>query len=650
MCTSSSRILFVLTSVLTAATWTPSSMMKVKAVGDVNPSPDGKWAVWTERRAVMDGEKSEMLTHLFAGKVDGSVRFQLTNGDKSATSPQWSPDGKWVYFQRGGQVSRIPIDGGEAEALTEFKGTLVSYQLSPDGKTIAFTGREPDTDEERAKREKRDFKVIDENPKNLSLFVTSVSAPKSAKKVATGPWHIGTIDWSPDSLRIAFETHPTPGADDGPVSDLMEVEVETAKLKVIANTKGGESSPRYSPDGKYLAFVHVAGESTRVLRGARVALYTRATSVIRDLPASFDEAPSLMNWAKDSSKIYFLEGKGTRGAIYAAPVDGPIATVFPAAGALGFSANLNHAGTHAGFAMQTSNEPIEAFVMDIAAGGKPVKVSAANAAIPRTDIAETKLIKWKSKDGKEIEGLLTMPLHYEKGRKYPLILNIHGGPAGAFSEQFIGSPTIYPIAALAEKGYAVLRPNPRGSSAYGRVFRNANVNDWGGGDYQDLMTGVDHVIAEGIADPNKLAVMGWSYGGYMTNWVITQTTRFKCAAAGAGLSNMPSMWGTNDIPGLIDEYFSGAWYDQPQRYEKLSPLYHVKNVTTPTLFLHGEQDFRVPITQAHEMHSALERRGVKTEMVTYPRTPHGPQEPKFMQDIMQRHIDWVEKFIGASAN
>jgi dipeptidyl aminopeptidase/acylaminoacyl peptidase len=196
----------------------------------------------------------------------------------------------------------------------------------------------------------------------------------------------------------------------------------------------------------------------------------------------------------------------------------------------------------------------------------------------------------------------------------------------------------------------VLRPNPRGSSAYGRGFRNANVNDWGGGDYQDLMTGVDSVIAQGIADPDKLAVMGWSYGGYMTNWVITQTSRFKCAASGAGLSNMPSMWGTNDIPGLLNEYFTGAWYDQPERYQKLSPLYHVKNVTTPTLFLHGEQDFRVPITQAHEMHSALERRGVKTEMVTYPRTPHGPQEPKFMQDIMQRHIDWVEKFIGASNN
>jgi dipeptidyl aminopeptidase/acylaminoacyl peptidase len=634
-------------AILTAATWTPASMMKVKPVGAVVPSPDGRWAVWTESRPMMDGEKSEMLVQLFIGKTDSSLRFQLTNGEKSANQPQWSPDGKWVYFQRGGQVQRIPVDGGEAEQVTDFRGSLTAFALSPDGKSIAFTGRETDTNEEKAKREKRDFKVIDEDPKNASLFVTSSSSKTAAKKVATGPWHVGAIDWSPDSLRVAFETHPTPGADDGPVSDIFEVEVETTKVKTIANTRGGESSPRYSPDGKFLAFVHVAGESTRVLRGARVALYNRATGAIRDLPASYDESPSLMNWAKDSSRIYFLEGRGTRSVIYAAPIDGPIATVFTPQGTLGFGANLNKAGTHAGLVMQSSLEPAEAYVLDLASN-KPVRVSEANVSVPRTDLAETKLIKWKSKDGKEIEGLLTMPLKYQTGKKYPLILNIHGGPAGAFADGFIGASGIYPIAAFAEKGFAVLRPNPRGSSAYGRTFRNANVNDWGGGDYQDLMTGVDEVIRQGIADPERLAVMGWSYGGYMTNWVITQTNRFKCAAAGAGLSNMPSMWGTNDIPGLIDEYFTGPWYEQPERYQKLSPLFHVKNVTTPTLFLHGEQDFRVPITQAYEMHSALQRRGVKTEMVAYPRTPHGPQEPKFVQDVMQRHLDWVEKFIGAS--
>ncbi len=632
-----------------AATWTPASMMKVKPVGAVMPSPNGQWAVWTESRPLMEGEKSEMLVQIFAGKTDGSVRFQLTNGEKTSNAPQWSPDGSWVYFMRGGQVHRIPIDGGEAEQLTDFKGTMSAYQLSPNGKMLAITGREPDAEGEKAKREKRDFKVIDENPANASLFVANLTSPKTAKIIATGPWHIGAIDWSPDSQRIAFETHPTPSANDTPTSDIMEVEVETTNLKVIANTRGGESSPKYSPDGKYLAFVHVAGEAARVLRGGHVALFTRATGAIRDLPASHDESPFLMHWAKDSTRIYFLEGRGTRSVMYAAPVDGPIATVFQPQGSLGFAANLNKSGTHAGMVMQSSNEPAEAYVLDLSSG-KPVRVSAANTEVPRTGLADTRVIRWKSKDGKEVEGLLTMPLHYERGKKYPMILNIHGGPAGAFGESFIGAPTLYPIAAFAEKGYAVLRPNPRGSTSYGRPYRTANVNDWGGGDYQDLMTGVDEVIRQGIADPDKLAVMGWSYGGYMTNWVITQTNRFKCAATGAGLSNMPSMWGTNDIPGLIDEYFSGPWYEQPERYQKLSPLFHVKNVTTPTLFLHGEQDFRVPITQAYEMHSALERRGVKTEMVTYPRTPHGPQEPKFVQDVMQRHMDWVEKYIGVSAS
>jgi len=645
----SSRLLLFFTSlaIFAAPTWTPASMMKVKAVAAVQASPDGQWAVWTETRAVMEGEKSEMLTLLWLARVDGAERFQLTFGEKSATQPNWSPDGKFLYFLRG-QVHRIAIDGGDAESLTDFKGTITLFQLSPDGKSIAFTGRETDAELERAKREKRDFKVIDGNPPNASLNVVPVTG-KGVRKLAAGPWHITNFDWSPDSQRLAFDTQPTAGANDAPVSDLMEVEVESGKTKIIANTPGRESSPRYSPDGKYLAFLHVPGQSVRVLRGTRIALFHRANGTIRNLPPSFDESPALVDWAPDSSKIYYQEARGTRTILYAAPLDGPLETAYTPTGILGPNTSLNRTGTHFGFVSQSSREPAEAYVMPLSAK-KPVKISAANAAIPKIGIAETRVIQWKARDGKQIEGLLTLPLNYQAGKAYPMILNIHGGPAGAFNETFIGSPTIYPIAAFAEKGYAVLRPNPRGSVAYGHAFRTANLNDWGGADYQDLMTGVDEVIRQGIADPQRLAVMGWSYGGYMTNWVITQTNRFKCAASGAGLSNMPSMWGTNDIPGVLDEYFTGAWYDQPERYAKLSPLYHVKNVATPTLFLHGEQDFRVPITQAYEMHSAIERRGIKTEMVVYPRTPHGPQEPKFLQDVMQRHFDWVEKFIGAPAN
>jgi dipeptidyl aminopeptidase/acylaminoacyl peptidase len=633
---------------VTAASWTPDLQMKVNAVADVVPSPDGRAAVYTQTRPVMEAEKSEMLTHVFLWT--GASRIQLTQGEKSATSPRFSPDGRFVCFlsERDGKpaVFRISIVGGEAERLTDLKTPAAAYEISPDGKWIAFTGREPDSAEERAKKEKLDFKIIDEAPRNAGLWIAPVIADvnghRPARRLAQGPYHTGAIEWSPDSRRIAFETRPTPDADNGRKADILEVDVATGHVRTLAATRATESQPKYSPDGRYLAFVRTADPPT-VQAPARIVLLSIANGQLRELPPTHDESPNLLDWARDSRAIFFAEANRTKINIYAMPIDGPARIAYaPQRGTIGAAARLNTTGTHIGFARQSSSEPVEAYVMPVS-GGEPARVSAANTALELPPLGETKVIRWKSKDGREVEGLLTLPVGYKSGTKVPLILNIHGGPSGVFGENFIGAAGLYPIASFAAKGWATLRPNPRGSSAYGRAFRSANLNDWGGGDYNDLMTGVDHVIAEGIADPNKLAVMGWSYGGYMTNWVITQTNRFKAAASGAGLSNMPSMWGTNDIPSVLDDYFSGTWYEQPDRYLKLSPLYHVKNATTPTLILHGEQDIRVPTTQGYEMYNALKRKGVKTEMVVYPRTPHGPREPKFMLDIMQRHIGWVDQ-------
>jgi dipeptidyl aminopeptidase/acylaminoacyl peptidase len=459
--------------------------------------------------------------------------------------------------------------------------------------------------------------------------------------IATGPFSVGAFDWSPDSHSIAFETRPGPGADFGRESDLSEVDVESGKLQPLATTESSEASPRYSPDGKYLAFVRSQGASG--LAGNRIVLFSRVGGKLRELPASLDESPNLLGWSGDGKRMYFAEAKGTKEVLYGMPVDGPPAAVFTPKGTFG-ALRLNATGTHAGIALQSVSEPVEAYEMDLATM-KPVRVSAANSGLTLPPLGDTSVIRWKGKDGKPVEGLLTLPVGYEKGKKVPLILNIHGGPSGVFNEGFIGAAGLYPIASFAAKGYAVLRPNPRGSVGYGHGFRTSNVNDWGGGDYQDLMTGVDHVISIGVADPDKLIVMGWSYGGFMTNWVIGHTTRFKAAAAGAGLSNLVSMWATNDIPSTLDDYFSGTPMDQQERYIKMSPLFYVKNVTTPTLFLHGEIDPRVPTTQGYEMYHAIKRLGVSTQMVVYPRTLHGPQEPKFVLDIMQRHLDWVATHI-----
>ena len=229
----------------------------------------------------------------------------------------------------------------------------------------------------------------------------------------------------------------------------------------------------------------------------------------------------------------------------------------------------------------------------------------------------------RAPDGLEIEGLLTYPIGYEKGRRYPLVVVIHGGPSGVFSQSYIAARGLYPVAAFAAEGWAVLRCNIRGSSGYGKAFRLANYRDWGGKDYRDLMAGVDKVIAMGVADPDRLGVMGWSYGGFMTSWVITQTKRFKAASVGAGVTNLMSFSGTTDIPDFILSYFGAEFWQDPEVIRKHSAMFNIKGATTPTLIQHGEQDVRVPVGQGYELYSALKRQGTVVKMVVYPRQPHG---------------------------
>ncbi|HLX43418.1 MAG TPA: S9 family peptidase [Bryobacteraceae bacterium] len=632
--------------------WTPEFSMQFKTVSGVMPSPDGSKVAWTETQSVMDAEHSEMRTQIFVANADGSHRIQLTRGEKSATDPSFSPDGQMLYFQsaRSGKsnVYRISIAGGEAEQLTDFKGTLSAYELSPDGKTVAFTGYEPPADEEKNKKEKRDYRVVDANPENLAIYVIPVEVvadgKRASKKLTDGKRHVSEFEWSPDSAKIAFSHWQTSGADNWPTSELSEVDVASGTVKHVATPHAEVVHPSYSRDGRYLAFVKSLSEPPRWAFDGGIVLLNRSTGESRDLPATYDQQPDVLGWAGDA--LLFAESHHTRTAIYSMPIDGPPRTLFePSRGVVtAAGTHLNASGTFLGLPIESPEEAPEAYVMAVNKAA-PVRVSRANVDLPKLPLGKTEAIRWKSKDGLEIEGMLTYPVNYEAGKKYPLILNIHGGPTGVFGETFIGRSALYPIAVFAARGYAVFRPNPRGSSAYGKQFRFANYNDWGGKDYEDDQTGVDHVIAMGIADPDKLAVMGWSYGGYMTSWTITQTHRFKAAVVGAGVTNLWSFTGTADIPGFLPDYFGGEPWQQFDNFQKHSPITYVKNVTTPTLVLHGEADVRVPTSQGYEYYHALKREGVTTKMVVYPRQPHGPQEPKFILDIMQRHLDWVDKYV-----
>lgn len=645
----------------TPAAWTPELSMRVNTIGQVVPSNDGEWVAYTQTRAVMEAEVSELRSQVFLARSDGSRQVQLTRGGESSTAPSFSPDSRFVYFLSGRaaeedrrNIWRIPVDGGEAERLGEWDGKLGTYQVSPDGKWIAFTGRRTGAEREKAKSEKRDFRVIDEDPANQTLWILSAGAASSderqPKQVFEATYHIAEFDWSPDSRSIVFQYHPTGAADDWTKADLSEVQVENGAVKSLAGSPAAENSPRYSPDGEWVAYLRHP-DPVRWARECRFVLLRRESGEKRELPVTEDECgrgTNLLGWAPDSKALYFTETNGTQNLLKIMPTDGSVTELYrPLSGTLssyGGSARLSDSGTHLGFAQESSGRPVEAFVLSVS-GGFPREVSRANRDLVMPPLGETKTVRWKSKDGLEIEGLLTYPVGYKSGEEYPLALVIHGGPMGVFTQTFLGNRGLYPLAALASSGYAILRPNPRGSSGYGKQFRFGNYDDWGGGDYEDIMAGVDHVIALGVADPNRLAVMGWSYGGYMTAWVITHTGRFKAAAAGAAVTNLRSFTGTADIPGFLPDYFSGESWENAELYRKHSPMSHVKGATTPTLILHGEADLRVPVSQSYELYNALKRQGVTTKMVVYPRQPHGPREPKFLLDIAQRHLDWVEKYV-----
>jgi dipeptidyl aminopeptidase/acylaminoacyl peptidase len=633
--------------------WTPEFSFEFQTIATVVPSPDGKLVTWTQSRAVMETEKSEVVSQVFLGPADRSrPPVQLTRGEKGASHPSFTPDGRFVCFSsaRSGKtnVHRIAVAGGESEQLTDFKGEFGEYRISPDGKWIAFTGFEPPASEEKAKKEKLDFRVIDAAPRNHALYLVpmeaSAGAKREQKKAFEPAYHIAGFAWSPDSRSLAFEHWPAPLADNWTKSDISEVAVETGKTTPVAATAASEGQPFYSPDGRFLAFTRTS-VPPRWPGDLRIVIAPRQGGEPRVLPATYDQRPNLVGWSRDSSSVLFTEPKRTRNALYAMPVDGPPRAIHePARGVMGAETSLNSSGTHLGFAFESPDSAPEAFIMD-ASGAARAQVSRANSDLPKLPLGQTEVVRWKSKDGLDVEGLLTYPAGYEKGRKYPLILNIHGGPAGVFSETFIGRYGIYPLATFASRGYAVLRPNPRGSSGYGVKFRFANVGDWGGRDFEDDQTGVDHVIAMGVADPDRMAVMGWSYGGFMTSWTITQTQRFKAAVVGAAVTNLWSFTGTADIPGFLPDYFGGEPWDKFEAFQQHSPMTFVKNVKTPTLILHGEADVRVPISQGYEYYNALKRQGVTAKMVVYPRTPHGPREPKFMLDIMQRHLDWVDAYV-----
>lgn len=653
--------------------WTPELMMQIKRIGAVQVSPDGKRVAYTVREAVMEGDKSEYLTHIHLANADGSEARQLTRGDVSCDDPQWSLDSQAIVFvsARSGKKNLwvIPLRGGEAVQLTKHKSDISSYRFSPQGNWIAFTALDAVTEDEREQERKRnDAKVVDQDVKLNRLFVLEwapdFTEPQEARQVMCGRISIATdnlrpgrpaFDWSPDETLIAFSHTKTPRPDDWPTADVSLVHVKSGEVTPLAESAAAESAPLFSPSGKKLAYtvsdnppcwagarrIHVAEIGNPPAPGGK-------TIQLAETPDGFGRYSDLLGWENSGDAVYFSEVNGGSYRIMALPLDGGSPRELSKITGMSLSgALLNSTRTHWGYSLETCSTPPEAFVTPVERFA-PTAVSDVHRNVSLPKLAHTETIRWKSTDDFEIEGLLTYPVDYQPGQRCPLLVIVHGGPMGVFTQTFDGSAGTYPVAAFAEKGFAILRPNVRGSSGYGRKFRYANHADWGGGDYRDMMAGVDHLIEQKIADPERMGIMGWSYGGYMTAWTITQTKRFRAASVGAGVTNLVSFTGTADIPGFLPDYFAGEFWDKPEIYQKHSPMFQVKGVTTPTLIQHGEKDERVPLSQGQELYNALKRQGCETRMIVYPRTPHGIEEPRLLLDCMRRNLEWFEEKLLAN--
>jgi dipeptidyl aminopeptidase/acylaminoacyl peptidase len=625
-------------------TWTPELMLQVKRVGTPRPSPDGNRVAFVVGTPAMQADTSEWVSQLWLVHADGSNALQLTRAAKSSTAPEWSPDGKWLAFlsARSGsnQVYRIPVAGGEAEQLTTQKGSVASFKWSPDGKLIAYTVTDPKSaDEEKADKERRDAYVVDENYKFNRLHVLNLDDRK-ARVLNAGVTHISGFNWSPNSRDIVFTHSGTPLVFEN--QDVTAINVASGALTKIAATNAHESGGVYAPDGRSIAYTASDDPPTWAFT-THIYVAPATGGTTRQLGKTFDEQPSVIGWSSDGKNIFFSETHGTVNRLSSVAVAGGAPVTISGADVNVTAAALNATGTTAALISQWSDKPPEVFVTRLDKFA-PRQVSRVHEPVS-APLGRTEAIRWKAPDGRDVEGLVTYPVGYTTGARVPLLTIVHGGPTGVFTQSYIATPGPYPVAAFAARGYAVLRVNPRGSSGYGRDFRYANYRDWGGGDYRDIMSGIDHLVQQGVADADQLGIMGWSYGGYMTSWVITQTKRFKAASVGAGVTNLMSFTGTADIPGFIPDYMGGDFWDNFDTWRTHSAMFNIKGVSTPTLIQHGERDLRVPISQGYELYNALKRQKVPVRMVVYPRQPHGIQEPKLVLDAMQRNLDWFDRYI-----
>jgi dipeptidyl aminopeptidase/acylaminoacyl peptidase len=700
---------------------TVGELMGLRSISDVRISPDGRQVAYVVSRPSLEMDEHEAVLYLVSASGGPPVRLtygtRLFNKPRPAPHLRWSPDGTRLSFLAfaGDQAQVFALDarGGEARALTASPQGVADYCWSPDGKRLAYLAPDPPSAEEERRRKEKSWVVeVDRQDRPARVWVqdlapgagpgeaadaggdtrgegargaspgaggtggpagagtdagagTAGGAGASRPRALSPPEHfVAALDWSPDGSTIAYAASRRPGYAGQFHTRLYAVPAAGGEPRPIVDRDGMNTSPQYSPDGRWIAFISTAGRPEMVSSwGLHLAPAAGGDPLaIRNLTP--DSWVAEFTWAPDSGSLLAVPNTSPsqRGArMFEQPLlrlwlDGRQTELAPGP-FVHYSPSLSRDGRRLAFRSVAALDMGDVFVLDLgagapASGAAPRRLTEVNPELGRLALGRLEPVHWTSFDGMEIWGLLLTP-HGEPAahRRLPLVVYLHGGPIGGFTygvfPQFmhsVGQVEPYPIQAMASAGMAVLLPMPRGGSGYGEAGFRMIKNGWGEGDYRDVMAGVDRLVEQGVADPDRLGVMGASYGGYMTDWIVTQSRRFKAASTMCSISDIADLYYVSDAGDVTQEYFGLPW-EAAEAYARHSPITYVAQVTTPLLIQHGENDRRVPLMQATKFYKALKEQGKTVEMEIYPRGGHVIYEPALEQEIMRRNLEWFRRWL-----
>lgn len=624
-------------------------MINIPSLSDPQISPDGKQLLYTVSRA--DWAANRRVTHIWRINRDGTGAIQLTNGPRGESSPRWSPDGSQIAFVAArdtgqAQVYLISNLAGEARALSRHATGVSNIAWSPAGDAIYFLAPDAKSEDQRKKeRAKDDVYAFDENYQQRHLWAVSVPGGEE-RRITQGDYSVLDYALSRDGRKIALHRAPNPLLGYADQGEVWVMDADGGNAVQLTRNEIPESNASLSPDNSQVLFVAGANERFEGYYNANLFVVPArggpARLVVPDLPYEVGQA----EWSDDGQAIFFTGNLGVHSELFRLDLaTRRITQLTDGRHAVRAWSYDPKGGRHA-LSFDEPANPGEAWILE--GTGQPVQVTHLFEGLAREfKLPRQERIAWKGADGVAVEGLLYYPVDYQPGTRYPLVVQTHGGPQASDKFGFaIGTTSYVPV--LAGKGYAVLKPNYRGSTGYGNAFLRDMVGHYFKNAHLDVLAGVDQVIRMGVADSTKLAKMGWSAGGHMTNKIITFTTRFKAAASGAGAANWISMYAQSDTRIYRTPWFGGTpWQKNApiEAYWENSPLKYVANVTTPTIFFVGEEDPRVPMPQSVEMYRALKSNGVPTHLYVAPREPHGWGELRHQLFKMNAELAWFEQYV-----